>query len=89
MDSGPRDAGAAGARPWPEGFRAAVALTYDVDAESVMLASDPSLAARASLMSHQRYAKRSLSTGRSGSPHVRDRGPGNGGNRCRAGDRLR
>jgi hypothetical protein len=24
MDGGPRDAGAAGARPWPEGFRAAV-----------------------------------------------------------------
>ncbi len=54
-DRGPGGAAAAGARLWPEGFRAAVALTFDVDAESVMLASDPSLAARASLMSHQRY----------------------------------
>ena len=54
MDSGPRGAGAAGARLWPEGFRAAVALTFDVDAESVMLARDLSLAALASLTSHQR-----------------------------------
>ena len=54
-DSGARSPGVAGAGPWPEGFRAAVALTFDVDAESVMLASDPSLATRASLMSHQRY----------------------------------
>jgi peptidoglycan-N-acetylglucosamine deacetylase len=53
--NGARGPGAAGAGPWPEGFRAAAALTFDVDAESVMLASDPSLAARASLMSHQRY----------------------------------
>jgi hypothetical protein len=68
--------GPGGAGPWPEGFRAAVALTFDVDAESVMLASDPSLAARASLMSHQRS-------------HGRGRGPGNGGNRSRAGSRLR
>jgi peptidoglycan-N-acetylglucosamine deacetylase len=51
-------AGADGARLWPEGFRAAVALTFDVDAESVMLAADPSLASRASLMSHQRYGPR-------------------------------
>jgi hypothetical protein len=41
----PRERGRTG--PWPEGFRAAAALTLDVDAESVMLASDPSLAARA------------------------------------------
>jgi peptidoglycan/xylan/chitin deacetylase (PgdA/CDA1 family) len=54
-DSGPGRAGGGGAGPWPEGFRAAVALTFDVDAESVMLAGDPSLAARPSLMSHQRY----------------------------------
>jgi hypothetical protein len=40
---------------WPEGFRGAVALTFDVDAESVMLAADPSHAQRPSLMSHQRY----------------------------------
>jgi peptidoglycan-N-acetylglucosamine deacetylase len=54
-DSGPHAGGAAGVTLWPEGFRAAVALTFDVDAESVMLASDPSLAQRTSLMSHQRY----------------------------------
>lgn len=41
--------------PWPGGFRAAVALTFDMDAESVMLAADPALAERTSLMSHQRY----------------------------------
>jgi peptidoglycan/xylan/chitin deacetylase (PgdA/CDA1 family) len=40
---------------WPEGRRAAVAVTFDLDAESVMLAVDPSLADRPSLMSHQRY----------------------------------
>ncbi len=40
---------------WPNGCRAAVAVTFDVDAESVMLAMDPSLAQRPSLMSHQRY----------------------------------
>ncbi len=40
---------------WPEGRRAAVAVTFDLDAESVMLALDPSLADRPSLMSHQRY----------------------------------
>lgn len=41
--------------PWPDGARAAVAVTFDVDAESVMLAIDPALADRPSLMSHQRY----------------------------------
>jgi peptidoglycan/xylan/chitin deacetylase (PgdA/CDA1 family) len=41
--------------PWPEGKRAAVALTFDMDAESVMLAADPALIERPSLMSHQRY----------------------------------
>jgi len=54
-DSGPGGGDAARVTLWPEGFRAAVALTFDVDAESVMLASDPSLAQRTSLMSHQRY----------------------------------
>lgn len=34
---------------------AAVAVTFDLDAESVMLAADPDLARRPSLMSHQRY----------------------------------
>jgi peptidoglycan/xylan/chitin deacetylase (PgdA/CDA1 family) len=57
-DTAARGPGAAGAGLWPDGFRAAVALTFDVDAESVMLAGDPSLAARASLMSHQRYGPR-------------------------------
>jgi peptidoglycan-N-acetylglucosamine deacetylase len=58
MDAGSAGAGPAGARLWPAGFRAAVALTFDVDAESAMLASDPAYAARASLMSHQRYGPR-------------------------------
>ena len=40
---------------WPGGFQGALALTFDVDAESVMLAADPAHAERASLMSHQRY----------------------------------
>lgn len=53
--SEPNVMSASGATLWPAGFRAAVALTFDVDAESVMLASDPSLAQRTSLMSHQRY----------------------------------
>jgi peptidoglycan-N-acetylglucosamine deacetylase len=57
-DAAARGPGAAGAGLWPDGFRAAVALTFDVDAESVMLAGDPALAARASLMSHQRYGPR-------------------------------
>jgi peptidoglycan/xylan/chitin deacetylase (PgdA/CDA1 family) len=43
---------------WPEGFRAAVALTFDVDAESAVLAVDPGYERRPSLMSHQRYGPR-------------------------------
>lgn len=58
MDGGNAGAGPPGAGLWPPGFRAAVALTFDVDAESVMLASDPANSARASLMSHQRYGPR-------------------------------
>lgn len=58
MDEANRGAGPADARLWPAGFRAAVALTFDVDAESVMLAADPANSARASLMSHQRYGPR-------------------------------
>jgi hypothetical protein len=61
MDGGPRDAGAAGARPWPEGFRAAVALIEKITQHGEIWLA----------------------------PHVRDRGPGNGGNRSRAGARLR
>lgn len=40
---------------WPDGNTGAVALTFDVDARSVMLAADPANASRASLMSHQDY----------------------------------
>ena len=35
--------------PWPEGKRAAVAVTFDMDAESVMLSADPALADRPSI----------------------------------------
>lgn len=45
----------AGPFPWPAGFRAAASLTFDVDAESAVLALDPSSGRRASLMSHQAY----------------------------------
>jgi hypothetical protein len=41
--------------PRPGSKRAAGALTFDLDAESVMLASDPALIERPSLKSHQRY----------------------------------
>lgn len=40
---------------WPAGHRAAAAFTFDVDAESCVLAHDPAAAARMSLMSHQSY----------------------------------
>jgi peptidoglycan-N-acetylglucosamine deacetylase len=40
---------------WPDGHRAALSLTFDVDAESAILAVDPSYAGRLSTMSHQRY----------------------------------
>jgi len=40
---------------WPGGNTGAVALTFDVDARSVMLSADPANASRASLMSHQDY----------------------------------
>ena len=43
---------------WPAGYRAAAAFTFDVDAESCVLAHDPSSAARMSLMSHQSYGPR-------------------------------
>ncbi len=45
----------AGLFPWPDGFRAAAALTFDVDAESCVLAHDPASVNRMSLMSHQSY----------------------------------
>lgn len=40
---------------WPGEARAACAITFDVDAESAILAIDPLLAGRASTMSHQAY----------------------------------
>ena len=41
--------------PWPEGVRAAASFTFDVDAESCVLAHDPTASTRMSLMSHQSY----------------------------------
>ena len=43
---------------WPEGVTAAAAFTFDVDAESCVLAHDPAAANRMSLMSHQAYGPR-------------------------------
>ena len=40
---------------WPNGHRAAFALTFDVDAESAILAVDAGYAGRLSTMSHQAY----------------------------------
>ena len=40
---------------WPGGERAACAVTFDVDAESAILAMDPRFATRVSTMSHQAY----------------------------------
>ncbi|MFJ5957836.1 polysaccharide deacetylase [Paenarthrobacter sp. NPDC092416] len=40
---------------WPEGYHAAASFTFDVDAESCMIAHDPSSTRRMSLMSHQSY----------------------------------
>jgi len=43
---------------WPDGHRAALSLTFDVDAESAILAVDPVYARKLSTMSHQRYGPR-------------------------------
>ncbi|MGI8576671.1 MAG: polysaccharide deacetylase family protein [Nocardioidaceae bacterium] len=43
---------------WPRGCQAAAAFTFDVDAESCVLAHDPAASARMSLMSHQSYGPR-------------------------------
>lgn len=40
---------------WPAGYLSAVALTFDLDAESVVLAVDRSFASRPSVMTHQAY----------------------------------
>jgi len=43
---------------WPAGSRAAACFTFDVDAESAILAADPASAGRRSVMSHQAYGPR-------------------------------
>ena len=43
---------------WPAGSRAAACFTFDVDAESAILAAEPASAARRSVMSHQAYGPR-------------------------------
>lgn len=40
---------------WPGGARAAAALTFDLDAEAVMLSTDPGSADRLMVMTHQAY----------------------------------
>jgi peptidoglycan-N-acetylglucosamine deacetylase len=40
---------------WPDGYRAAAALSFDLDAEAVMLSTDPASAGRLMVMSHQAY----------------------------------
>jgi peptidoglycan-N-acetylglucosamine deacetylase len=41
--------------PWPEGYRAAAVLGFDMDAEDVALTVDPASRHRLSAMSHQAY----------------------------------
>ena len=41
--------------PWPEGKRAALAVTFDMDAEAAVLAVDEKYARRPSIMTHQQY----------------------------------
>ena len=43
---------------WPASRRSAAAFTFDVDAESCVLAHDPGASSRMSLMSHQAYGPR-------------------------------
>lgn len=45
----------AGPVPWPNGKKCAVAFTFDVDAESPLLTTDPTFADRMGAMSHQAY----------------------------------
>ncbi|WP_310268757.1 polysaccharide deacetylase family protein [Haloactinomyces albus] len=47
-----------GSFPWPQNFRAAASFTFDVDAESCVLAHDPGATGRMSLMGHQAYGPR-------------------------------
>ena len=43
---------------WPPGIRAAAAVTFDVDAESAVLAGAPTAARRLGVMTHQAYGPR-------------------------------
>ncbi len=43
---------------WPAGHRAAAAVSFDVDAESAILADRPEAASRLTVMSHQAYGPR-------------------------------
>lgn len=43
---------------WPHGFRAAASFTFDVDGESAVLATDPTVGRRLGVMSHQAYGPR-------------------------------
>jgi peptidoglycan-N-acetylglucosamine deacetylase len=43
---------------WPPGYRAAAAITFDVDAESAILAAAPEAADRLGVMTHQAYGPR-------------------------------
>jgi peptidoglycan/xylan/chitin deacetylase (PgdA/CDA1 family) len=43
------------AYPWPDGKRAALCVTFDMDAEAAVLAVDPAFSRRPSVMSHQQY----------------------------------
>jgi peptidoglycan-N-acetylglucosamine deacetylase len=45
--------------PWPDGHRAAVAITFDVDAETGVLGDYPQASSRLSVMTHQAYGPRS------------------------------
>jgi peptidoglycan-N-acetylglucosamine deacetylase len=41
--------------PWPQGKRAALCVTFDMDAEAAVLAVDEKFSRRPSIMSHQQY----------------------------------
>jgi peptidoglycan-N-acetylglucosamine deacetylase len=41
--------------PWPDGKRAALCVTFDMDAEAAVLAVDEAFSRRPSIMSHQQY----------------------------------
>lgn len=43
---------------WPDGYRAAAAFTFDLDAESAILVDAPDAAGRLSVMTHQAYGPR-------------------------------